>query len=240
MERFTTRAEIYDAGRPTYPPAAIEALLAGLGDPATLVVADLGAGTGISTRALAERGARVLALEPNAAMRAKAQPHPLVRWIDGTAEATTLADGEVDVAAAFQAWHWFDHDAALRELGRIVRRRGRIGVLYYERDERDPFTVAFGEIFRRYATEPIEGLRAAALARFAALPGAVRCDFGNAQQVDREGLGARLRSSSYLPHDGVAAEHMHAEADALFARFSSDGAVSIALITTLVVAPPPT
>jgi len=237
-ERFTGRADIYEAGRPSYPDAAIDALFAGLGDPATLVVADLGAGTGISTRILAARGAEVLALEPNAAMRAKAAPAPRVRWIDGTAEATTLGEGSVDVAAAFQAWHWFDHDAAVRELHRVVRPGGRIAVLYNERDERDPFTAALGDIFRRFATEPIEALRAGALARFAALAGAQSSTFGNVQELDRDGIHARLASSSYVPHDGPAAAAMHAAGDALFDRFEQGGGVRIHLATLLALAPP--
>ena len=55
-DRFTGRADVYEAGRPSYPAESLDALFAGLGDPATLVVADLGAGTGISTRILAARG----------------------------------------------------------------------------------------------------------------------------------------------------------------------------------------
>jgi SAM-dependent methyltransferase len=235
-DRFSGRADVYEAGRPSYPLAAVTALLDGLGDPRKLAVADLGAGTGISTRLLVSQGPHVFALEPNAPMRAKAVPNPRVTWVDGTAEATTLADASVDVAAAFQAWHWFDHDVALRELKRVVRPGGRIAVLYNERDERDPFTAAFGDIFRRYATEPIEVSRTAALERFAALPGARRSTFGNVQDVDGPGLRARIASSSYVPHDGPAAAAMKAEADALFDRFATGGSVRIHLATFLVVA----
>ena len=76
--RFRDRAADYAAARPSYPAAALDALLEGLGAPAALVVADVGAGTGIAARLVAERGARVLAVEPNAAMRAAAEPHPRV------------------------------------------------------------------------------------------------------------------------------------------------------------------
>jgi SAM-dependent methyltransferase len=237
-DRFTGRADVYEAGRPSYPPESLDALFAGLGDPTTLVVADLGAGTGISTRILTARVAKVLALEPNAAMRAKAVPDPRVDWIDGTAEATTLAEASVDVAAAFQAWHWFDHDTAIAELRRIVRPGGRLAVLYNERDERDPFTAALGEIFRTYAIEPIEELRIAALARFAALPGAQCSTFGNVQELDREGIRARFASSSYVPHEGPAAEAMHAAGDVLFDHFAQQGRVRIHLETLLAIAPP--
>ena len=105
-ERFSSRAEDYAKHRPTYPPEAIAQLLTGLGDPpqlvaadlvaadlvaADLVAADIGAGTGISARLLAELGMRVMAIEPNVAMRAAADPHPLVEFRAGVAEQTGLA-----------------------------------------------------------------------------------------------------------------------------------------------------
>ena len=49
-QRFGTRAKAYAAFRPSYPPAAVDAALAGLGNPHALAIADIGAGTGISSR----------------------------------------------------------------------------------------------------------------------------------------------------------------------------------------------
>src|SRR2546422_6524846 len=95
--RFTDRAEDYARCRPTYPPAAIDCVLRGLGDPAGIVAADVGAGTGISARLLADRGIRVFAVEPNAAMREAAVPHQSVAWREGTAESTGLAPESVDL-----------------------------------------------------------------------------------------------------------------------------------------------
>jgi SAM-dependent methyltransferase len=235
-DRFTGRAGAYAAARPSYPPESIDVLLAGLGDPAGLVVADLGAGTGISSRAIAERGPRVLAIEPNAAMRANATGDPRVSWIDGTAEATTLADASVDVVAAFQAWHWVEHAAAVAEARRIVRPGGRLAALYNERDERDAFTAAYGEIVRRYATDATEARRAAALEAFAAIAPerTQRFDYVNIHAWDRAGLQKRIDSTSYVPHEGDAALTMRAEFDALFERYARDGVVAIHLVTLVV------
>src|SRR5688500_14656893 len=109
-ERFSGRAESYVRFRPSYPAAAIDAVLAGLGDPARLVAADVGAGTGISARLLADRGGRVDAVEPNTAMRAAAAPHAGVRWHGGRAQATGLPDASVDLVLCAQAYHWFDEE----------------------------------------------------------------------------------------------------------------------------------
>ena len=169
-ERFGDRAIDYASFRPGYPDRAIDELLAGLGSPAALAVADVGAGTGISARAIAERGARVIAIEPNAAMREAAHPHARVSWQDGTGEVTHLEDASVDVVCACQAFHWFATAKAIEEFRRISRRRAAL--LQNERDERDPFTRAFGDVVRAYATDDTEALRMAALETFSAFPNA--------------------------------------------------------------------
>lgn len=236
-ERFTLLARSYAEARPGYPPAAIAALFEGCGAPFS-TVADLGAGTGISARALARHCARVFAIEPNAAMRAAAEPDPRVTWIDGTAEVTTLPDASVDLAVALQAWHWFDAPAAMREARRIVRRGGRVALVGYERDESDETTAAYGSIVRRFALDDTESRRARALADFGAQPGAVRTDFKSAQVLDRSTFVARLDSTSYLPHEGDRAAELLREAHSFFERRACDGAISlhqtIALVYTAV------
>ena len=234
--RFGPRAQAYAAFRPTYPPAAIDAALAGLGDPHGLTIADVGAGTGISSRLFAERGVRVIAIEPNGPMREAAQPHARVRWIDGTAEATGLPDSSVDAVVACQAFHWFATPQAMAEFRRIARRRAAL--LQYERDEADPFTHAYGEIVRTYATDDTEALRLAALEIFAGFPGArvTRGSYPSKQRLDREALLGRAASASYLPQSGPAAERLRADLEALFARFSNDGIVEMVTATHVLVA----
>jgi len=234
--RFTQHASAYAAARPSYPSESIDALIEGLGEPAALVVADLGAGTGISSRAIAARGPRVLAIEPNAAMREAAAPDERMRWIDGTAEATGLPNASVDVVAAFQAWHWVEHAVAVAEARRILRPGGRLAVVYNERDERNPFTAAYGAIVRRHMLEPTEQQRAAALLAFTTIDPerTRRFEFVNVQRFDRDGLHQRARSTSYLPQSGPAADAMHAEIDESFGAHERDGAVDMHLVTLVV------
>ena len=71
LDRFSDRVDNYVKYRPSYTDAAIDIILTGLEQ--TPVVADIGAGTGISAQLLANRGARVMAIEPNMAMRIAAQ-----------------------------------------------------------------------------------------------------------------------------------------------------------------------
>ena len=114
--RFSKRAEDYARYRPSYPAEAIAAILDGFTEPR---LADLGAGTGISSALLADAGAHVFAIEPNAAMRSSVPSRPEIVVVDGTAESTTLPDRSVDVITAFQAYHWFDPDRVLGEAERV-------------------------------------------------------------------------------------------------------------------------
>jgi ubiquinone/menaquinone biosynthesis C-methylase UbiE len=230
--RFSERAGAYAAARPSYPDAVIDALFEGLGDPSALTVADLGAGTGISARLLAARGAQVYAVEPNGPMRDAALPDPRVTWVDAPAEHTGLDEASCDLVTAFQSFHWFDAPVALSEMVRILRPGGRAARIGYERDESDPFSAAYGEIVRRYQTDDTERRRARAQVVFAQYPAwhtVARTVVPYAQALDRDGLLTRVRSASYLPQSGPVAEELQAVVRALFAQHERGGTVRLAL-----------
>jgi SAM-dependent methyltransferase len=102
-------------------------------------VLDLGAGTGKLTRVLADRYARVIAVEPLAELRkilAVRVPEADVR--DGRAEEIPLADGEMDGVFAGQAFHWFANDVAVAEIARVLRPGGVLALLWNEADPPSP------------------------------------------------------------------------------------------------------
>jgi SAM-dependent methyltransferase len=235
-ERFSNRASAYASNRPGYPPEAIDAIFAGLGDPHKLTVADIGAGTGISSRLFAARGAHVVAIEPNAKMREAADADDRVRWQDGTAEHTGLTDKSVDIAVSCQAFHWFANDAAMAEFRRIARKRA--AMLQYERDESDPFSKAYGDVMRAYATDDTETLRFNALGVFEKFPNArvTRTQSFLRQRVDEAGFLGRAASSSYAPNEGVRAEEFRRDLRAVFAKYQRDGFVDIAMVTNALTA----
>jgi len=135
LERFAFSfgrvAEIYDAVRPDYPPEAIDRVVDGLGLSRDAEVVDLAAGTGKLTRALLERFARVVAVEPDDRMRAVLEAvTPGVVACAGTAERTSLAERSADAVFVADAFHWFAGEAALNEIARILRPRGGLALLW--------------------------------------------------------------------------------------------------------------
>jgi SAM-dependent methyltransferase len=122
---FTDAAAVYERGRPGYPPAVVERLVAELGVTTShrpSRVLDLGAGTGKLTRPLLAAGLDVVAVEPLAGMRAAlAAAVGDERALEGRAEALPLPDASLDGAVSADAFHWFDGARAAEELHRVLR-----------------------------------------------------------------------------------------------------------------------
>jgi len=136
---FETAAERYERGRPLYAGDAVAWLAKRIGIGPGRRVLDLGAGTGKLTRQLVAVGADVVAVEPGAAMRAQLERVvPGAEALAGSAEEIPLPDASVDAVTAGQAAHWFRHDEAFREIHRVLRPCGGVGLLWNEWDEDDP------------------------------------------------------------------------------------------------------
>ena len=131
-DNFTGRAEAYAKGRPGYPKAAIDYICSLV--PYDAIFADIGAGTGIFTKMLAEQGCVVFAVEPNADMRGQLvctlESYSNVTIVDGTGEATSLPDHSVDVITIAHALHWFNINAFRKECRRILKPNGLVVVVY--------------------------------------------------------------------------------------------------------------
>lgn len=216
--RFGDHASDYALFRPSYPHAAIDAILEGLPEGRGLLAADIGAGTGIASRLLAERGVRVLAVEPNQGMRESAEPHLLVSFQGGAAEATGLGEASIDLVLCAQAFHWFKPQEALFEFRRILKRPGRLALLVNERADDDAAMRAYNAAIRAAALRELsEGMRSAIddallAAGFFTAP----VSFPHRQTLSREGLVGRARSASYVPKDGPRYDQLLRDLDRLW------------------------
>jgi SAM-dependent methyltransferase len=128
---FGAVAADYDRLRPGPPPAALDWMLPARCDRAI----DLGAGTGLFSRAVAARGIEVLAVEPDARMRGVLRDRsPGVHVVGGVAERIPVRAGWADAVCASSAWHWMDPERALPEIARVLRPGGRFGLVWTSRD----------------------------------------------------------------------------------------------------------
>ena len=137
---FGSVATDYDRYRLPPPPQALDWLI----PPGAEAILDLAAGTGVVTRELIGRAARVVAVEPDERMRAVlAARCPGAEVLAGRGEDIPLPDASVDAVVVSAAWHWLDPVRAVPEITRVLRPGGRLGVIWVSRDDRVPWVAEF-------------------------------------------------------------------------------------------------
>ncbi|WP_123041519.1 class I SAM-dependent methyltransferase [Cohnella candidum] len=234
-QRFSNRVETYVKYRPGYPKEAIDHVYEALGIGPDAEIADVGAGTGIFTRLLLERGSRVTAVEPNREMREAAEAsigeNPKFRAVAGSAEETGLPDGAVDAVVCAQAFHWFDRDAAKLEFHRILRPNGKAALIWNTRlTSGTPFLEGYERLLHELGTDygavNHRNISEDMLKAFFREGTMHVARFVNRQIFDFDGVKGRLLSSSYSPAPGHPNhEPMLRELRALFDRCQEDGVV---------------
>jgi SAM-dependent methyltransferase len=135
---FTGLANDYAKYRPGYARDVVRAMASLLPRSAAQSdVADVGAGTGIFTRQLAEQRFRsITAVEPNADMRAagrRASEGLSITWREGHGEATGLAKESIDLVTMASSFHWVDFNLGVSEFHRVLRSGGCFAALWNPR-----------------------------------------------------------------------------------------------------------
>jgi SAM-dependent methyltransferase len=235
--RFSGRVADYVRYRPGYPPALMEYLRRDLALDPSHRVADVGSGTGKLSEMLLRQGNVVFGVEPNPEMRRAAEAvlrdFPGFRSVDGSAEATGLADASVDQIVAAQAFHWFRVEEARREFARIGRAGSPTALVWNRRLESSSFLRAYESLLLRLsldyaAVDHRKKSDPRILSDFFGRGGYRRATFPHAQTLDWQGLRGRVLSSSYVPvpghpgHDAMFRELRH-----LFDEHRRDGRVTL-------------
>ena len=119
-------ASRYAAGRPYVHDVVVREIARHSGLVARAV--DIGAGTGLSTRALLRCASAVVGVDPSFEMLGAAFRNPAVRYVAGAAEHLPLCSASCDVATVSAAFHWCEHDALFDELERVVQPGGWVAI----------------------------------------------------------------------------------------------------------------
>lgn len=242
VERFSNRVENYVKYRPHYPSKVLNVFRDEMNFNENSVIADIGSGTGISSKLFLENGNKIFGVEPNAAMRNAAEEYlnefENFTSVDGTAENTTLDENSVDFVIAAQAFHWFKTQESRREFKRILKDKGFVALMWNERQldtneflrEYENFLVEFGTDYGQVRHDNITEEN---LAIF------FQTDFRhfsveNSQTLDFDGLKGRLLSSSYMPSE----ENPHYEGlalnlERLFDKYAEKGKIQILYHTNI-------
>ena len=222
---FARSAGAYERGRPGYPRAAVDFLAARLRLGPGRAVVDLAAGTGKLTRPLLATGAEVAAVEPVAEMRAALPPG--ARALDGTAEAIPLDPASADAVTVAQAFHWFDADAALTEIHRVLRRGGALALVWNRRRMDDPLNRTIEELIAPHRGDT-PAFRAdawrAAFERTELFGPLEEHKFPNEQLLDADGLVDRVASISFI---ATLEEAERAEVLRAVRALAGDGVVTV-------------
>jgi SAM-dependent methyltransferase len=239
-ERFSARVDNYIKYRPTYPLAILSFLKEKLNFASTALIADIGSGTGISSELFLKNGNRVFGIEPNNDMRGAAEnllkDYPGFISINGTAEATGLANASIDFIVAGQAFHWFDEMKAKTEFSRILKPDGYVVLIWNSRNlDTSPFLIAYEKLLQQFSIDYREinhkNVDMQILNRFFE-PGYQEVKFENNQMFDLEGLQGRLLSSSYVPMEGHENyNEMLKQLNDIFNKYQENGLVNFEYTT---------
>lgn len=236
-KRFSHTVEYYAKYRPGYPPDVIPFLQVHSDFSPQTRIADIGAGTGISSEHFLKNGNDVYGVEPNEDMRRVSEGlrklYPKFHPIAGSAEETTLEGASVDLVTIAQAFHWFDVAKSRQEFQRILKPNGSVLILWNHRKvDRSGFSRDYEDFIWKFAVDYAKvkqtDIRLDVLQHFFGHDRFTRAILQNAQSLDLESLQGRVLSSSYMPQEGHPHfEEMLESLTRIFQRYSVEGLISI-------------
>ncbi len=242
VERFSNRVENYVKYRPSYPKEVLDLFRDEMNFDKDSKIADIGSGTGISTKLFLENGNEVFGVEPNEAMREAAEEFlkefSKFKSVNGTAENTTLSENSIDFIIAAQAFHWFDQEKTRQEFKRILKNKGFIALIWNERQldtndflkDYEKILIEFGTDYEqvRHENIKINDFNDAFQTEFS------HSTFDNIQTLNFEGMKGRILSSSYMPSpEHPRFDELIKNLKTLFAEHQKNGKIQVLYDTNI-------
>ena len=155
--KFSSKVIYYSQYRPSYPSAFINYLVNTVGMMPGYIVADIGAGTGILVKLIADKVKKIYAIEPDSSMRACCESSCAgiknCHVTDGYAESTSLPVSSVDMITAAQSYHWFDRVNAKKEFQRILKPGGILVIVYNRKTKEEPVSIEHCELLGKHCPD---------------------------------------------------------------------------------------
>lgn len=205
--RFSNRVENYAKYRPDYPKEIVSFLRKTIGLTEKHIIADIGSGTGISSKIFFDNGNQVYGIEPNREMREAGEKYlsnyTNFHSIEASSEDTKLECESIDMIILGQAFHWFEPEATRKEFLRILKPNGYV-VLFSNRrkSSNNEFMSNYAELISKYAQEEFSKPLNTDKSYFFDLKPIHQIVFPNLQVFDLKRLKGDLVSYSYIPNEG--------------------------------------
>jgi SAM-dependent methyltransferase len=228
-ERFSAGADLYRRFRPSYPGELIDWVVAETGLREGAPVADIACGTGISTRLFAQRGFKVVGIDPNPEMLAQARLDGEADYRPGEAAATGLKPQSVALVVVAQAFHWLELPSTLAEFRRILVPDGWCTAFWNLRAS-SPFLDAYQHLldsFTPFRSIPTAESKLREIDTSHLIRSLRAGEFLHAELLDLEQFLGRVGSASYVVHGVEKREELQRSVAALFNRHARDGKVEV-------------
>lgn len=237
-KRFSDKVIYYDTFRPHYPDKMKEFLEKEINLNSFSVIADIGSGTGISSKIFLENGNKVFAVEPNNEMRSAAE----IKFknfrnftsINGTAENTALDNSIVDFIVCAQSFHWFNKEQSRKEFLRILKPGGWVILTWNERrtstsdflKEYDNLLLRVSDDYENVNHTNMTNNNMETFENFFGRNNFRLKKFYNEQVFDKDGLIGRTLSCSYIPKENYPNYVIMMKClEELFEKFNKNGKV---------------
>ena len=237
--RFSNRVENYVKYRPNYPKEMIKFLSDTIGLAKGHIIADIGSGTGISSKIFLDNGNEVYGVEPNAEMRAAGEKYlsnyANFHSIEASSEDTKLESKSIDMIISGQAFHWFEPEATKKEFLRILKPDGYVVIFSNRRKpSNSQFMSDYTELISKYSQKEFNYPLNRDIPNFFNLKPIHEVIFPNIQIFNLERLKGDLASYSYIPsEEDPRFNSMISEFQLLFEKYNNNGILNFHYETVL-------